>query len=250
MSYVEVHAVSKRFGQLEVLNKVSFTLERGQVLAVIGPSGSGKTTILRCLNGLEQIDSGTIHLLDGEFQITAHAKVNGQLRSRVGMVFQGFNLWPHRTVLENLIEAPMCVLKMSQSEATGRARELLAKVKLSEKESSYPATLSGGEAQRVAIARAMAMQPQILLLDEITSALDPELVWEVLEAIRGVVATGTTVVMVTHQMGFAKEIADQVIFLDHGRIVESGTAKAILQDPQHPRTREFLRRLLAGNINT
>ncbi len=248
MTYIEVKEVSKRFGKLEVLDNVSFTLERGQVFALVGPSGSGKTTLLRCLNGLEKIDSGTIRLLDGEFQISSGIKVSRQLRQRVGMVFQGFNLWPHRTVLGNLIEAPMCVLKMSRSEAINRGRELLAKVKLSEKENYYPATLSGGEQQRVAIARAMMMNPEVLLLDEITSALDPELVGEVLEVVKEIVTNGTTVVMATHHIGFAREIADQVIFLDHGRIVESGTAQEVLSAPQHPRTQEFLRRILAGKI--
>lgn len=246
---IEAMNLRKAFGQLTMLNDVSFTLEHGQVLTLIGPSGSGKTTLLRALNGLESIDSGTIRLLDGEFQITSTTQANRQLRQRVGMVFQEFNLWPHMTVLENLIEAPMCVLKMIRSEATDRARDLLAKVRLSEKESSYPAALSGGEAQRVAIARAMMMQPEILLLDEITSALDPELVGEVLETVKKVVATGTTVVMATHHIWFAREIADKVIFLDHGRVVESGTAKAVLTDPQHPRTKEFLRRILPGKIN-
>ncbi len=246
---IEAINLRKAFGQLTMLNDVSFTLEHGQVLTLIGPSGSGKTTLLRALNGLESIDSGTIRLLDGEFQITSTTQANRQLRQRVGMVFQEFNLWPHMTVLENLIEAPMCVLKMIRSEATDRARDLLAKVRLSEKESSYPAALSGGEAQRVAIVRAMMMQPEILLLDEITSALDPELVGKVLETIKSVVNTGTTVVMATHHIGFAMEIADKVIFLDHGRVIEIGTAKAVLTDPQHPRTKEFLQRILAEKIN-
>ncbi len=246
---IEAINLRKAFGQLTMLDDVSFTLKRGQVLTLIGPSGSGKTTLLRALNGLESIDSGTIRLLDEEFQITSTTQANRQLRQRVGMVFQEFNLWPHMTVLENLIEAPMCVLKMSRSEATDRARDLLAKVRLSEKESSYPAALSGGESQRVAIARAMMMQPEILLLDEITSALDPELVGEVMETIKSVVNTGTTVVMATHHIGFAREIADKISFLDHGRVIEIGTAKAVLTDPQHPRTKEFLQRILAGKVN-
>ena len=245
---VEVSSVSKSFSQLQVLNKISFGLERSQVLALVGPSGSGKTTLLRCLNGLTPIDSGAIRLLDGEFQITPGSKVNGLLRQRVGMVFQGLNLWPHLTVLENLTLGPTQILKMRRSEAEGRARELLIKVKLSEKENAYPATLSGGQAQRVAIARAMAIQPKVLLLDEITSALDPELVWELLDVVKDVVSTGTTVVMATHHIGFAKEIANQAIFLDHGHVVESGAANAVLGSPQHPRTQEFLRRIMPGKL--
>ncbi len=245
---VEVSSVSKSFSQLQVLNKISFGLERSQVLALVGPSGSGKTTLLRCLNGLTPIDSGAIRLLDGEFQITPGSKVNGLLRQRVGMVFQGLNLWPHLTVLENLTLGPTQILKMRRSEAEGRARELLIKVKLSEKENAYPATLSGGQAQRVAIARAMAIQPKVLLLDEITSALDPELVWELLDVVKDVVSTGTTVVMATHHIGFAKEIANQAIFLDHGHVVESGAANAVLGSPQHPRTQEFLRRVMPGKL--
>lgn len=245
---VEVSSVSKSFSQLQVLNKISFGLERSQVLALVGPSGSGKTTLLRCLNGLTPIDSGAIRLLDGEFQITPGSKVNGLLRQRVGMVFQGLNLWPHLTVLENLTLGPTQILKMRRSEAEGRARELLIKVKLSEKENAYPATLSGGQAQRVAIARAMAIQPKVLLLDEITSALDPELVWELRDVVKDVVSTGTTVVMATHHIGFAKEIANQAIFLDHGHVVESGAANAVLGSPQHPRTQEFLRRVMPGKL--
>lgn len=248
MFYIDVQAVSKRFGQLEVLGDVSFTLESGQVLALVGPSGSGKTTLLRCLNALTLIDSGTIRMLDGEFRIEPGVRVNGKLRSKIGMVFQGFNLWPHRTVLQNLIEAPMRVLKMRRPEAVTEAQKLLMKVRLADKANCYPTNLSGGEQQRVAIARALMMKPEVLLLDEITSALDPELVWEVLEVIREVVADGMTIVMVTHEIGFAREIADQVIFLDKGRIVEAGKADEVLNNPQHPRTKEFLRRVLAGKV--
>jgi polar amino acid transport system ATP-binding protein len=238
----------KRFGQLTVLNGVDLSVQRGQVVVIIGPSGSGKTTLLRCLNHLEKIDSGRIYI-DG--QLLGYREENGRLieereatiahmRAQIGFVFQRFNLFPHKTALENVIEAPIHVLHQPKQEVTERALALLAKVGLSEKIHAYPHKLSGGQQQRVAIARALAMNPKLMLFDEATSALDPELVGEVLKVMRQLAEEGMTMVVVTHEMGFAREVADHVIFMDKAVIVEEGTPAQIFEQCESPRTREFL----------
>lgn len=245
---VRAEQVVKRFGELTVLNGVDLSVRRGQVVVIIGPSGSGKTTMLRCLNHLEKIDSGRIYI-DG--QLLGYREVKGQLveereaqvarmRAQIGFVFQRFNLFAHKTALENIIEAPVHVLGQSKQEATARAMELLGKVGLAEKANSYPHKLSGGQQQRVAIARALAMNPKLMLFDEATSALDPELVGEVLKVMRQLAEEGMTMVVVTHEMGFAREVADHVIFMDKSVIVEQGTPERIFDECESPRTREFL----------
>ncbi len=245
---VRAEQVVKRFGELTVLNGVDLSVRRGQVVVIIGPSGSGKTTLLRCLNHLEKIDSGRIYI---EGQLLGYREVKGRLveeresqvalmRAQIGFVFQRFNLFAHKTALENIIEAPVHVLHQSKQEATARAMELLGKVGLAEKANSYPHKLSGGQQQRVAIARALAMNPKLMLFDEATSALDPELVGEVLKVMRQLAEEGMTMVVVTHEMGFAREVADHVIFMDKSVIVEQGTPEQIFDDCESPRTREFL----------
>lgn len=245
---VRTEQVVKRFGDLTVLNGIDLLVKRGQVVVIIGPSGSGKTTLLRCLNHLEKIDSGRIYI-DG--QLLGYREVEGRLledrevsiarmRSQIGFVFQRFNLFPHMTALENVIEAPIHVLRQPRGEVTARAVELLEKVGLSEKAHVYPHKLSGGQQQRVAIARALAMNPGLMLFDEATSALDPELVGEVLKVMRQLAEEGMTMVVVTHEMGFAREVADHVIFMDNAVIVEQGPPEQVLEQTQHPRTREFL----------
>jgi polar amino acid transport system ATP-binding protein len=245
---VRAEDVVKRFGHLTILNGVSFTVKRGQVVVIIGPSGSGKTTMLRCINHLEKIDGGRIYI-DGE--LLGYRMVNGRLvedsdaaisrvRSQIGFVFQRFNLFPHMTALENVIEAPIHVLHQSREEATERAMELLAKVGLAEKADSYPHKLSGGQQQRVAIARALAMNPKLMLFDEATSALDPELVGEVLKVMRQLAEEGMTMVVVTHEMGFARDVADHVIFMDRGIIVEEGPPEQVFEHTSNERTRAFL----------
>ena len=245
---VRAEDVVKRFGHLTILNGVSFTVKRGQVVVIIGPSGSGKTTMLRCINHLEKIDGGRIYI-DGE--LLGYRMVNGRLvedsdaaisrvRSQIGFVFQRFNLFPHMTALENVIEAPIHVLHQSREEATERAMELLAKVGLAEKANSYPHKLSGGQQQRVAIARALAMNPKLMLFDEATSALDPELVGEVLKVMRQLAEEGMTMVVVTHEMGFARDVADHVIFMDRGIIVEEGPPEQVFEHTNNERTRAFL----------
>lgn len=245
---VRAEQVVKRFGALTVLDGVDLSVRRGQVVVIIGPSGSGKTTFLRCLNHLEKIDSGRIYI-DG--QLLGYREVNGQLveereaeiarmRAQIGFVFQRFNLFAHKTALENIVEAPVHVLHQSKQEATARAMELLSKVGLTEKAHAYPHKLSGGQQQRVAIARALAMNPKLMLFDEATSALDPELVGEVLKVMRQLAEEGMTMVVVTHEMGFAREVADHVIFMDRAVIVEQGTPEQVFEACENPRTREFL----------
>jgi polar amino acid transport system ATP-binding protein len=245
---VRAEQVVKRFGQLTVLNGVDLSVKRGQVVVIIGPSGSGKTTLLRCLNHLEKIDSGRIYI-DG--QLLGYREVDGRLveereaqiarmRAQIGFVFQRFNLFAHKTALENIIEAPVHVLRQSREEATAKAMELLSKVGLADKAHAYPHKLSGGQQQRVAIARALAMNPKLMLFDEATSALDPELVGEVLRVMRQLAEEGMTMVVVTHEMGFAREVADHVIFMDRAVIIEQGSPEQIFEACENPRTREFL----------
>ncbi|HHX85122.1 MAG TPA: amino acid ABC transporter ATP-binding protein [Actinomycetales bacterium] len=249
---VKAEQVCKSFGSIEVLKGVSMEVDRGEVLCLVGPSGSGKSTFLRCINHLEKIDAGRLYV-DGELMgyrqkgdklYEISPKQAARQRRDIGMVFQHFNLFLHRTALENVIEAPMLVKGESRATATERARELLDKVGLGGKADAYPAQLSGGQQQRVAIARALAMEPKLMLFDEPTSALDPELVGEVLAVMRDLAAGGMTMVVVTHEMGFAREVADTVAFLDGGVVVESGAPAEVLGNPQHRRTRDFLSKIL------
>ncbi|QUN31588.1 amino acid ABC transporter ATP-binding protein [Cupriavidus sp. KK10] len=242
----------KSFGPLEVLRGVSLTLRKGDVTAVIGPSGSGKSTLLRCLNHLEVIDRGTLEIEgealaaagpDGAARYVADAEVRRICR-KMGMVFQSFNLFPHMTVLQNIIEAPMTVKGLARDVVVPKAEELLRKVGLLGKRDSYPARLSGGQKQRVAIARALAMEPDIMLFDEPTSALDPELTGEVLRTMRQLAEEHMTMLVVTHEMGFAREVANHVVFMDEGRILEEGPPEEVFGAPAHARTREFLAHML------
>jgi polar amino acid transport system ATP-binding protein len=239
---IELRDVHKSFGPLEVLKGITASVEKSEVVCIIGPSGSGKSTILRCINGLERYDSGDI-LVEGA-RVERDARSIVAIRTRVSMVFQRFNLFPHRTAIENVVEGPIFVKCEPRAEALERGRALLARVGLAEKADAYPAQLSGGQQQRVAIARALAMQPKAILFDEPTSALDPELVGEVLGVMRKLADDGMTMLVVTHEMGFAADVADRVLFIDGGVIVEQGAAKSVLNQPQHPRTQDFLRRVL------
>jgi len=244
--------VCKNFGALSVLNGVTLTVERGQVLVIVGPSGSGKSTFLRCINHLENVTAGRLYL-DGV--LVGYRETRGKLhelapreaakqRRDVGMVFQHFNLFPHRTALENIIEAPIQVKGVKKAAAVERARDLLNQVGLADKADAYPAQLSGGQQQRVAIARALAMDPKLMLFDEPTSALDPELVGEVLGVMKRLAAQGMTMVVVTHEMGFAREVADQLVFMDGGVIVESGPPREVLGNPRQERTKAFLSKVM------
>lgn len=239
---VQVKDLVCRFGDIAALNGVSLDVEKGDVVCIIGPSGSGKSTLLRCLNALEDITSGEVkidnHLLDRR-----HKQIH-EIRLEVGMVFQHFNLFPHLNVLENVNLAQQVVRKRSKEEATRISLELLTKVGLADKVDSFPGQLSGGQKQRVAIARALAMNPKIMLFDEATSALDPEMIGEVLEVMRQLAKEGMTMLVVTHEIGFAREAADRILFLDAGKIVESGPPSELLSNPKHPRTREFLAKVL------
>ncbi len=241
---IEVEGLSKSFRQQTVLQGIDLSVAQGEVVAIIGPSGSGKTTLLRCLNLLETPDAGTIRV--GDLSIDAARPLRAQqaeirkLRQRVGFVFQNFNLFPHRTALENVIEGPIIVQGESRDTALAHGRELLAKVGLADKADAYPGRLSGGQQQRVAIARALAMRPQAILFDEPTSALDPERVGEVLETIRDLAREGRTLLIVTHEMAFARDVAHRVLFMDGGRIVEQGTAAEVFNHPREERTRRFL----------
>jgi len=240
---VSVRGLTKSFGPVAVLQGVDFEILPSKVSVVIGPSGSGKSTLLRCCNGLEIADGGTIRIcgrtLVEQGRLLPDAELNA-LRRQVGMVFQSFNLFPHLSVLGNVTIAPRKLLGLSRVEADTRARALLDKVGLAHKADAYPATLSGGQKQRVAIARALAMQPQVMLFDEPTSALDPELVGEVLQVMQALADEGMTMMVVTHEMGFARKVADMVAVMDHGVVLESGPPAQIFDDPRHPRTREFL----------
>jgi len=246
---VDVH---KRFGRLEVLRGVSMEVARGEVVVIIGASGSGKTTFLRCINHLERLDGGRIYV-DGE--LVGYREKNGRLvedrerevarkRAAIGMVFQRFNLFPHLTALGNVIEAPIRVKKVPRKEAEETGRERLAKVGLADKLSAYPSQLSGGQQQRVAIARALAMEPKLMLFDEPTSALDPELVGEVLDVMKSLAREGMTMIVVSHEMGFAREVADRIVFMDEGVIVEEGSPEELFLRPSQPRTQAFLSKIL------
>ena len=239
---IELKNICKSFGRNEVLKGVSASISKGEVVCIIGPSGSGKSTILRCINGLERYNAGEITI--DNVLVDNQKKDIGLIRAQVAMVFQKFNLFPHRTALENVIEGPIYVKGENRETATKRGRDLLASVGLADKEHEYPPQLSGGQQQRVAIARALAMQPKAILFDEPTSALDPELVGEVLSVMRKLAQSGMTMVVVTHEMGFAREVADRVMFIDGGVIVEQGSAESVLNQPQQPRTQDFLRRVL------
>ncbi|BBP86157.1 MULTISPECIES: L-cystine ABC transporter ATP-binding protein TcyN [Pseudomonas] len=247
---ITVRNLTKSFKDQAVLKGIDLTIEPGEVVAIIGPSGSGKTTLLRCLNLLEEPDGGTIQV--GRIEIDANQPLKQQqwlirqLRQHVGFVFQNFNLFPHRTALENVIEGPVVVKKEPRERAIDRARKLLAKVGLAGKEDAYPKRLSGGQQQRVAIARALAMEPDVILFDEPTSALDPELVGEVLTTIRGLAEEKRTMVIVTHEMSFARDVANRAIFIDKGVIVEQGDAKTLFSAPKEERTRQFLAKFLVG----
>ncbi|WP_100963135.1 amino acid ABC transporter ATP-binding protein [Bosea sp. FBZP-16] len=239
---IELSGVTKSFGSHQVLKGITGSVQRGEVVCLIGPSGSGKSTILRCINGLESYDGGAI-TVDGAKVDRADRSIVG-IRTAMAMVFQRFNLFPHRTALENVVEGPIHVKKEPAAQALARGRDLLARVGLADKFEAYPAQLSGGQMQRVAIARALAMQPKAILFDEPTSALDPELVGEVLGVMKSLAEEGMTMLVVTHEMGFAREVADRVLFLDGGFIVEEGVAREVLSAPRNPRTQDFLRRVL------
>ncbi len=249
---VSAAGVHKSFGRLDVLRGITLDVAPGEVMCMLGPSGSGKSTFLRCINHLEKVDSGRLSV-DGE--LVGYRESQGKLyelreaevarkRAEIGMVFQRFNLFPHMTALENVIEAPIRVRKLARREAVEQAGELLDRVGLADKRSVYPAQLSGGQQQRVAIARALAMAPKLMLFDEPTSALDPELVGDVLAAMRQLAGDGMTMIVVTHETGFAREVADTVVFIDAGVVVETGPPREVLEHPRHPRTQAFLSRVL------
>ncbi|MFI2240498.1 amino acid ABC transporter ATP-binding protein [Streptomyces chrestomyceticus] len=239
---IQVEGLHKSFGALEVLKGIDFSVERGEVVCVIGPSGSGKSTLLRCVNLLEEPTAGRVTVAGTE--VTDPDVDIDRVRRRIGMVFQSFNLFPHLTVLENLTIAQRRVLRRDRAAAERTARANLARVGLSDKETAYPAQLSGGQQQRVAIARALSMEPELMLFDEPTSALDPELVGDVLAVMRSLAQDGMTMLVVTHEMSFAREVADRVVFMDGGVIVEEGPPERVVADPQHERTRTFLARVL------
>jgi polar amino acid transport system ATP-binding protein len=249
---IKAESVFKRFGRLEVLKGITLEVQRGEVMCLLGPSASGKSTFLRCINHLEKIDAGRLRV-DGE--LVGYREDGDKLyelreadvirkRAEIGMVFQRFNLFPHMTALENVIEAPILVKRMPRAEALERGRELLDRVGIGDRVGSYPSQLSGGQQQRVAIARALAMDPKLMLFDEPTSALDPELVGEVLDVMRKLAAAGMTMVVVTHEIGFARGAADSVVFMDGGVVVESGTPAELFDNPRHERTRAFLSKVL------
>ena len=249
---VEAEGVCKRFGRLEVLKGISLNVDRGEVLVIIGPSGSGKSTFLRCINHLEQISAGRLwvdgelvgYRQDGDRIHELREREVARRRAVIGMVFQRFNLFPHMTALENVTEAPVRVKRVAPAAAKAAARRLLDRVGLADKLDCYPAELSGGQQQRVAIARALAMEPKLMLFDEATSALDPELVGEVLAVMRGLAADGMTMVVVTHEMGFASEVGHHLVFMDDGAVVEEGEPRAVFANPREPRTQAFLSKIL------
>ncbi|BDV00804.1 polar amino acid ABC transporter ATP-binding protein [Thermodesulfomicrobium sp. WS] len=242
MPMIEIHNVHKWYGDFHVLKNINESVEKGEVLVICGPSGSGKSTLVRCVNRLEEIDQGEI-LIEGK---NIHAKDQdiNQLRAEIGIVFQQFNLYPHLTVLKNITLAPMKVKKIPRDEAEATALALLERVGIGNQAHKYPVELSGGQQQRVAIARALAMKPKIMLFDEPTSALDPEMINEVLSVMKDLAREGMTMLCVTHEMGFAREVADRVIFMDHGEILERGTPEHFFTSPQHERTKAFLKEIL------
>lgn len=242
MQVITVKGLHKSFGKLEILKGIDVEIAKGEVVVVIGPSGSGKSTFLRCLNLLEVPTSGEISF-EGELITAKNHNINAT-REKMGMVFQQFNLFPHKTVLQNITLAPMQVKGVSAKEAEATADELLKSVGLLDKKKAYPAQLSGGQKQRIAIARALAMQPHVMLFDEPTSALDPEMVGEVLEVMKKLAEGGMTMVIVTHEMGFAREVGDRILFMDGGKIIEEGTPEQLFGQPSHPRTKEFLSKVL------
>jgi len=242
--FIELHDVHKSFGAFPVLKGVSLSVQDGGVVCIIGPSGSGKSTILRCINGLTPINAGSIRVGDFQVETLKSDRDFIPLRHQVAMVFQQYNLFPHRTVLQNLTMAPVQVLGEKPAEVAERARALLAKVRLTGKENAYPGELSGGQQQRVAIARALAMQPRVILFDEVTAALDPEMVSEVLSVIRDLAREGMTCVLVTHEMRFAQEVADEVFFTDRGVIVEHAAPSTLFKAPSDPRLKDFLDKVL------
>jgi polar amino acid transport system ATP-binding protein len=252
VAMVEADQVSKSFGSNHVLRDISLTVAKGEVLCIIGPSGSGKSTFLRCINHLETVDAGRLRVdgvlvgyrEKGDKLHELHPKEAARQRRDIGMVFQRFNLFPHMTALENVIEAPIRVNRVPRSAAVARGKDLLAQVGLADKAGSYPAHLSGGQQQRVAIARALAMDPKLMLFDEPTSALDPELVGEVLDVMKKLAQDGMTMIVVTHEMGFAREVADSLVFMDGGVVVEAGDPREVLTSPQHDRTKAFLSKVL------
>ncbi len=239
---IKVKNLHKKFGDLTVLDGIDEHIEQGEVVVVIGPSGSGKSTFLRCLNLLEEATDGEIYVDDQRINAP---KVNvNEVRQKMGMVFQQFNLFPHLTIMDNITLAPVLLKKMTKEEAVKRGQELLERVNLAEKADAYPAQLSGGQKQRVAIARALAMNPEIMLFDEPTSALDPEMVGEVLDVMKDLAKSGMTMVVVTHEMGFAREVASRVLFIDQGKVMESGTPEEVFGNPQNERTQNFLSKVL------
>ncbi|MFB4168380.1 amino acid ABC transporter ATP-binding protein [Virgibacillus sp. JSM 102003] len=245
--YLTVNGLTKSFGDLEVLKDINLTIEKGKVLSIIGPSGSGKTTLLRCLNALEQPNEGTFSFRDSfnlDFSNKVHKRDILKLRRKSGMVFQSYNLFPHKTALENVTEGPIIVQKGKKEEEQARAMELLTKVGLKDKADLYPNQLSGGQQQRVGIARALAIKPELMLFDEPTSALDPELIGEVLSVIKDLVKENWTMVVVTHELQFAEQVSDEVLFMDDGYIVEQGSPSQVLKEPKEERTKQFLRRIL------
>lgn len=239
---INVNNLHKYFGDNEVLKGIDETINKGEVVVVIGPSGSGKSTFLRCLNLLEVPTEGEI-IFEGKNITDKNTNIN-EIREKMGMVFQQFNLFPHKTVLENLTIAPINVKNKSKNEAVKTAKDLLKKVGLLDKEEAYPSSLSGGQKQRIAIARALAMEPEVILFDEPTSALDPEMVGEVLNVMKDLAKEGMTMVVVTHEMGFAREVGDRILFMDGGKIVEQGTPEEIFDNPKNPRTKDFLSKVL------
>lgn len=253
MAMLEVKNLCKRFGSLEVLKDISFDVEQGNVIAIIGPSGSGKSTLLRCVNQLERADGGTVKVCgldmleqkDGK-TIYASAKTLQKIRLKIGLVFQNFNLFPHFSVLRNITEAPIHVLNQNRADAEKNAMQLLEKMGLAAKADAYPCELSGGQQQRVSIARALALKPEILFFDEPTSALDPELTGEILKVIKSLAKEGMTMVIVTHEMAFARDVADHVIFMENGVIVEEGAPSLLFGDRASERTKQFLRRFSEG----
>jgi ABC-type polar amino acid transport system ATPase subunit len=239
---IEIRDVHKSFGSLHVLRGITTSVDRAEVVVVIGPSGSGKSTLLRCVNRLETVDRGEV-IVDGQSLTASNIDVNA-MRANIGVVFQSFNLFPHLTVLENLTLAPMCVRKQTRKEASARARSLLEKVGIPDKADVHPTKLSGGQQQRVAIARALCMEPKIMLFDEPTSALDPEMIKEVLDVMKALAHEGMTMMVVSHEMGFAREVADRVLFMDQGEIVEEGTPEHFFSNPEQERTKRFLNTIL------